>query len=599
MNKINDIHAYITQEENAYDIPVFIVDDYEWGMKEHVRLSTLYKNSRYSSGNSDDKPFKNIIRPILNVQYRAEGFDVKDIDLFVDSPKDYYKSFLVRKYHDKWARENDIDTFIDEMVESYVDYGGALVKNVNSSRPEVVPLRSLVFCDQTDILSSPIGIKHFYSPDQLKEMAEYGWGEESNGADATIDEVIVLAQNSKDFDKLKGKAVKTPGKYIEVYEVHGTLPKSYLDPEDDSEEYETQLQITTFYTDESGIKKGLTLFKGKEKESPFKLVLRDKIYGRALGLGGAEELFESQVWTNYDQIRMKAMLDAASKIVYKTTDQAFASRNNLNDIENNEILVIEAESDISQINTSPINLPAFQNNVAEWEAHAQTMGAANESIMGESPKSGTPFALQQLVTAESHSLHEYRKGKLATFLDEVYRDWIIPYIVKELQKEQEFIAELSLDELEAIADNLVVNESNSMVKEEILSGRLITKEDIEVYKQTVRDRFMKGDNKRFIKILNKELSKTPINVKTNIVGKQKYLAQMTDKLVNVFRQIIATPQVLDDPRMAKLFNEILESSGLSPVKYQRPRIEGGQPAEQPQQGQQTTEPLQELATNNQ
>ena len=596
MNKINDIHAYITLEENAYSIPITLVDGYEWGMKEHIMLSTLYKNSKYSTGNSDDKPYKNIIRPILNLQYRAEGFDVKDIDLYVDSPKDYYKSFLVKKYHDRWARDNGIDTFIDDMVESYVDYGGALVKNINDVKPEVIPLRSIVFCDQTDILSSPIGIKHFFSPDQLKEMAKFGWGDEDNGADTTIDELILLAQDTKNFDKLKGKTITTPGKYIEVYEIHGTLPKKFLDPEANDEDYETQLQITTFYTNESGIKTGLTLFKGVEKKSPFKLILRDKIYGRALGFGGAEELFEPQVWTNYDQIRMKAMLDSASKIIYKTTDQAFASRNNLEDVDNNEILVLDEASDFSQVDTTPRNLAIFQNNIAEWEAHAQTMGAANESIMGETPKSGTPFALQQLVTAESHSLHEYRKGKLATFLDEVYRDWVIPYIVTELQKDQQFIAELSLDELESIADNLVTNKTNEKIKEEILSGRIITKEEIEIFKTDTRDMFMKGDNKRFIKILKGELKKTPISVKTNIAGKQKYLAQMTDKLVNVFRQLIQTPQILDDPRMSKLFNEILESSGLSPVKYQKPRVEQQQP--QPQ-GNQSTEPLKTLAANNQ
>ena len=596
MNKINDIHAYITLEENAYSIPITLVDGYEWGMKEHIMLSTLYKNSKYSTGNSDDKPYKNIIRPILNLQYRAEGFDVKDIDLYVDSPKDYYKSFLVKKYHDRWARDNGIDTFIDDMVESYVDYGGALVKNINDVKPEVIPLRSIVFCDQTDILSSPIGIKHFFSPDQLKEMAKFGWGDEDNGADTTIDELILLAQDTKNFDKLKGKTITTPGKYIEVYEIHGTLPKKFLDPEANDEDYETQLQITTFYTNESGIKTGLTLFKGVEKKSPFKLILRDKIYGRALGFGGAEELFESQVWTNYDQIRMKAMLDSASKIIYKTTDQAFASRNNLEDVDNNEILVLDEASDFSQVDTTPRNLAIFQNNIAEWEAHAQTMGAANESIRGETPKSGTPFALQQLVTAESHSLHEYRKGKLATFLDEVYRDWVIPYIVTELQKDQQFIAELSLDELESIADNLVTNKTNEKIKEEILSGRIITKEEIEIFKTDTRDMFMKGDNKRFIKILKGELKKTPISVKTNIAGKQKYLAQMTDKLVNVFRQLIQTPQILDDPRMSKLFNEILESSGLSPVKYQKPRVEQAQ--SQPQ-GNQSTEPLKTLAANNQ
>lgn len=39
--------------------------------------------------------------------------------------------------------ENKIDTFIDEMTESYATYGGVLVRKTKSARPEVVDLRSL------------------------------------------------------------------------------------------------------------------------------------------------------------------------------------------------------------------------------------------------------------------------------------------------------------------------------------------------------------------------------------------------------------------------------------------------------------------------
>lgn len=574
---MQDIYSYIRSEESAYQtIPAKVIDGYEWLMSDHIKKSVFYKNSQYLSGKSDNKPYKNIMRPILNLQYRAEGFDVKDIVLFINDKINYFKSFLVRKFHDKWARENEIDTFIDEMVESYVDFGGALVKNVNTVRPEVVPLQRLAFCDQTDILSGPICEKHFYSPDQLKEMSEKGW--------ENIDEVIALAENyKKDTTQSQNKETKTPGKYIEIYEIHGMFPKWWLEGYDDgsdgSKEYVRQLHICTFYIGQDRSKHGITLYKGKEKELPYKLILRDKIYGRALGFGGAEELFEPQVWVNYDIIRMKGMLDAASKVIYQTADTAFANRNKTMNLDNGEILVYEENKPIAQINTQPVNIRIFENSVAEWEAHARQMGAATESIMGEQPASGTPFKLQELITAESHSLHEYRKGKLATFIDEVYRDWIIPYISREITKGQEFIAELDLEELQSVADSLVINESNKKVKEKILNGELIYPEEVEAYKQTVKDEFMKAGSKRFIEILKGEMKNAPIDVFVNVAGKQKDLAGVTDKLVNVFRQMLSTynPQtgsfaIFDDPRMSKVFNEILESSNLSPIDfYQKPK----------------------------
>src|SRR3990167_7358834 len=217
----NDIYSYILEQEVAFRLPVRIMENYEWSAYEHINTTVLYKNSTYKTGKDDNKPFKNINRPILNLQYRAEGFDVKDIVLFINDKYKYFKSFLVKKYHEIWARLNNLDTFIDEMVESYVDFGAALAKDVNKIRPEIVPLQRLVFFDQTDILSGPICEKHFYAPDQLKEMEKKGW--------KNIEDVIVLSKQEKQDNSMGKVQIKTPGKYIEVYEIHGVFPDAWLD----------------------------------------------------------------------------------------------------------------------------------------------------------------------------------------------------------------------------------------------------------------------------------------------------------------------------------------------------------------------------------
>ena len=580
--KTENVYDLITSEESAYQTTMNpVVEGWEWNMWEHIKLTILYKNTQLSTGKDDNKPVKNITLPILRLQYRAEGFDVKDIVLYADSPKEYWKSFLIKKFHDKWARDNHIDTFIDEMVESYVDFGGALVKNINKVRPEVVPLQRLAFVDQTDIMSGPICEKHFYSVDQLKDMEKQGWGNESNGATGTVDDVIVLSESEKEQTQMiGGKKVQTPSKYIKVYELHGIFPKWWLgdkyetgsyDEKAPENEYIRQIHIITFYTDESGNSQGICLFKGKERELPYKLVLRDKIYGRALGLGGAEELFEPQVWTTYDLIRIKGLLDAAAKVLYQTTDKTFSTRNKTDGLDNGEILVTAPNTNLVQINTTPVNIALFERSLAEWEAHAQQLGGANDAILGESPTAGTPFKLQELVVQQSQALHEYRKGQLATFLAEIYDEWIIPYISREIPKGQEFLSELELDELQFVADALVINQSNKLIKEQILSGEEVKPEIIESYKQIVRDEFMKGGNKKFIEIFEGEFKSVPMSVDVNIAGKQKDLSAYTDKLVNIFRQLIAAPGILDDPRMAKIFNQILEASGLSPIDfYQKP-----------------------------
>lgn len=578
MQIAQDIYSYITSEETAYAGKVQVLGEYEWSMRDHIELSVLYKNSTYKTGKDDNKPFKNITRPILNLQYRAEGFDVKDIELFVDNSEDFFKSFLIKKFHERWARENNIDTFIDNMVESYVDFGGALLKKTADAVPEVVPMQSIAFVDQTDILSGPICLKHFYSPEQLKEKGKVGWGNEANGASISIEELITLSLDSKVKDRNDGLSTKTPGKYIEIYEIHGALPEQYLDEDEEYTEdykYIPQMQIVGYYADQKGNKQGVCLYKKEEKESPFKLILRDPIYGRALGLGGAEELFESQVWVNFDVIRIKSMLDSASKVILQTDDQSFERRNKLDEVENNEILVLEEGKRIGQIDTFPRNINLFDKSISDWENHGRQMGGAQEAIMGDAPKSGTPFKSIEFQAAESHSLHEYRKGKLATFLDEVYRDWIIPHIAREASKKQEFLAELDLKEMQEVVDMLTENRANEIIKGRILAGETIFPEEIEIAKEKVKSRFTKG-NKKLLKVLGDELKDAPVSIKINIAGKQEYLARRVDKLVNIFRQVVSNPQVLANPPIADLFNNIIEASGLSPIDFsgldEQPRL---------------------------
>ena len=103
---------------------------------------------------------------------------------------------------------------------------------------------------------------------------------------------------------------------------------------------------------------------------------------------------------------------------------------------------------------------------------------------------------------------------------------------------------------------------------------------------------MAKGNKRFFKIFKDELKDTPLEIFTNIAGKQKNLALLTDKVVNVLRQFIATPEIRNDPEMVRLLNTILESSGMSPIMFGPSRTQ--QIPQQIQQGGGGIEPLQAL-----
>ena len=95
-----DIFDFVIEQEAGFSKPISLVDGWNWNWKTHIRRSLLYKNSQFEEANDDrkDRPFKNIVRPILNVQYRTEGFDVKDIELYV---RNFTKTGL---WKTRWTR---------------------------------------------------------------------------------------------------------------------------------------------------------------------------------------------------------------------------------------------------------------------------------------------------------------------------------------------------------------------------------------------------------------------------------------------------------------------------------------------------------------
>lgn len=573
----NNIFDYIVAQEANYKRPVPINDVWNWSMADHIKTSDLYNNSQLLRGKNDFTPVKNITRPILNLQHRTEDVELKDVQIYVDDPDKYHLSFLVKKYHDDvFVQENDLDTFFDELNVSRIDFGGGLSKQLTKPSPEVVPLQSIAFCDQTDMLSGPIGIKHYYSPDQLLEMGDKGWGKTENGATISLDALITLSREEKKDNNTNNQVAQTPGRYIKIYEVHGNLPKMFFDRSDTSGKYETRICICAFYQKkDSQEKQGVILYTAPEKKSPFKLIKRDPVYGRALGFGGAEELFEPQVWVNYDMIRMQRMLDSASITILKASgvnSAVIATKQNITDLDNNEIIDVGEGGDLTQVDTFPRNLRLFENSVAQWEQHAKDMGAAQDPIQGKEPSAGTPFSSLIEQVRQGMGLHEYRRGQFAKHIEEIYQDWIIPHIQKKITEGFKFLSTLSLEELTYVREALVNNLAEKRVKELVLEeGKSVTDEEREVFKQLISEQFKKKGNKHFLEALKGEFKDMTLAVKVNVAGKSKNLSAIVDKITNLWRFAFSNPdgfaRVMQIPGMAKGWNEILEFSNLSPIDF--------------------------------
>ena len=595
--KIPEIYSYILQEESNYKterVPLS-TNWRDWNMREHVDRSFTLLNSRFYQGAQDyRRPFNNIILPIRNVNLRSEGFDVKDAQLYVDNPDHYHLSAIARKFHNWWARDNKIDTAIDESVESYFDYGLTLLKNVNEARPEVIQLQQIAFCDQTDVMSGPICLKHNLSIAELMDMKGKWYSKE-------VDRAILAAKFMKNIDPADDDTSKTPGKYVAVYELEGMFPESWLGAEklgeewQDTGKYSLQTHIVTYYLSplDNTTKVGICLFKGKRSKTIFKALKRDSIHGRACGRGGIEELFHPQIWTNYSELQISQMLEAVSKVVLKSNKKKIAQNNNFSSIKQGTVIDLDGDGTLEQVNIQPINKAAFDGFINKWEQVARTIGSASDPQLGLNPVSGTPLGTTEIVTQQGIGMHEYRQGQIASFWQEVYRDWSIPHIQREINKDYKWLEDLSLDELQEFAKKIVTKQSNKVIKKSYLSGKLMWEEESAIKKAAMMDVFMSDGNKRFLEIVKGEFNNLPLDIEVSIMNKQKNLAENVSKLNNLFR-ILFTPGAIQSiqqtPELMSLLNEILEGSGMSPLKYgvgasSQPVVSPMQPGQGQSQGQ--------------
>jgi len=555
---------YIKMQENAFRVDrVPLTRSKSWSMYEHIERCTNVANAWFNRGSNEDglRPYNDIVTPIIDVAFRSEGFDVKDIVPFVNDSDSYHLSLIVKKYHPQWARKNELDTFIDEVVENSIIYDLVVVKDINNTRPEVIDIKTIAFCDQTDIMAGPICIKHNYT---IAELVEFK-GKWDNDK---IDQAIVMSLYEKKEPLANDQSIKTPGKYVEVYELRGNLPESWIYPDAKPFEYCSQMHIVCYYTDNEGKSQGITLYKGKDKplSDRFKTLKIDTVRskGRACGRSIVERLFEPQVWNNYAGIKLKEMIDNSVNLLQ--TDSEEYGNQKISSLKNNTILKHEPGRPISRVDMNMQNIPTIQNFQIGQENQAQKLGSASDASLGKNPVSGTPFSTTNALLQQGEGTHEYRQGKIATFFSDVlYRDLILGYLVKDLNKGDTFSEVLSLDELQEVAEIISNSKSAKKEREIILSGRAVTREEIDSYKYVFKQDFLKGDSRKFFKEFKDAFKEVPIKVFVNISSKQKNMAANADKLSNLISTFLQAG--IPFTGMSKAINELLENSGLSPINF--------------------------------
>ncbi len=565
---MKNIYGYIKSMENEYiSRPITIVDGYDFSQYETLRKCELYSNSRYVSGPKDSlgrkKRFFNIVNGKKDIAKRATDLDTKDIRIKTDEPDDFTRVYILEKKVRNWMEESNFAKFLNNAGETRPKYGGVLAKktvNKGKLNIDVVEWRNTI-TDQTDIIEGCIVEKHFYTPSKLSKM---------RGVWDNIDDALALATDNK-TSMTTGQEIKTPGKYIEIYEFHGDIPRSLVEEGAKEDEYARYFIICAGATkqDTKGEQytSSVTLFSAEEKENPYKYLPWDKVPGRALGKGIIEEGFEAQEGVNDAKMKELQAMEIASKIIFKTDDNK-VSKNALTDMDNGDVVKVSKGSDLTQVNTMSSSIPAFDNLVESWKAQFESATSTFAAISGETLPSGTPYRLGAVMNQEAGSIFDYRREEFGIWIGEIMEDWVLPHLLRDIKNGDTFLAEFSPDELKRIDDSFISKHLAQTIIEENMAGRFVPPEMVAQEIDKLKENLRATGKHRFLDIPKGYFDKIQTKISFETTGEQRNKAAMLETLSNIFQATAANPTVLQDPQLKKIFERLMEVAGINPIEIE-------------------------------
>ena len=578
----NDIYSYIRHQEYLYRSGSTKISKYvDHSLSETVQTVYAYINSKHISGEKDslgrDKPFFNIVTAARNIWFRATSLDRKDIKIRETDSDHVISSFIATIKLQDWMRRERFGVFLKEWGLSLATFGSAVTKFVLKNGklvPFVVPWDKII-CDTIDFASNPKIEIFEYTASQLREHPEY----DQDVVESLINSPMIRMSITQELQDVKPY-------YFKIYEAHGMFPVSYLTKdtdkyrEGDEKRYSQQMHVVAYTrTATNGKYNDFCLFKGREAKDSYRCdsLLRED--GRTLGIGAVEHLFQAQWMVNHNHKSIKDQLDLASKIMWQTSDPDFVGLNVLASIEQGTILTHKVNEPLTAVPNSTFNTNQLQEEANAWRSIGNEASGITDAMIGVRPSQGTSWRMQNLQLEEAQALFDVMKENKALALEDMLREWIIPFIKTQLKDSRQIVATLESHEVKKIDSMYVPQEATKR------------------YNRKVIDHVLKTNGKRPIGIdMNSELQQ--VQAEQNSSGNVRYLkpsdidgktwkeifkdlewdveVMITDEAsddnatlqtLNTALQMVLNPAYATSPQAQMIVGKILQTvSGLSPLE---------------------------------
>ena len=580
----------------------------EWSLYENIEKIDAYLSSKHTSGEFDsmgrEKPFMNIVTASRNIWYRATDLDRKNVKIRPTKSSDDMIVFIATAHLQEWMRRERFGVFLNDWGRTLASYGSAISKFVEKNgklTPSVMAWNRMIV-DPVDF-DNNLKIEVLeYTEAQLRQHPGY---------DQEMVDKLVETKKARETAGLQNKDNRAD--FIKLYEVHGNLALSHLTgkPEDDNT-YVDQMQVVSFVASkENGKFDDFVLFKGKEKRCPYMISHLIEEDGRTQGIGAVEHLFDAQWMVNHSVKSIKDQLDLASKLFFQTSDGNFLGQNAIESIETGDVMIHAPNEPLTQVNNGSHDITSQQNFASMWKVLGQEITSTPDSLMGSNQPSGTAWRQVEALQMEASSLFELMTENKGLAVEDMLREFVIPFLKKKMDTGEEIAATLKQYDIDKIDSRYVANKAteltNKLIVELALSDEMPTPEDQALLQEVAEkgiDATIKsqGNTRYFIpsevedKTWKEILKDLEWDVEVDITGEPRDTQNLMATLNTTLGIVAGLGGQPMPEEMKVIFNKILEMTGaLSPIELSALPNKGI--TEQPQEPQLASPPVEPLQGN--
>lgn len=586
-------------KENFLKKSIEIVPGLTHNQYEVVKRTYFYQHNQFESGptdeNGDPKYFYDLVTDRNDDASKNIDLDTSDCYIKAETEAAQLKSWLLRREFMGYAKESGFGMKLNELADDLPAFGTVVWKKVKLSdgRTDVQGVELINLMNDPGVKSLKDGVvieRHVLTQSDLWSYKSWDQHEvqEMINCNQTIARVGFLDTNQSSVNGSFATQVDEYTPFYEVYEFWGEIPRSMYEkykrggkprvqkrgePAVQSSgaiesPYQGELNDSVYVMAvvsgvDSGQKESVLFCKEVNRNLfPYKEVHFRRRKGRWLGVGNYEACFDLTEKANEITNRYFSSLRIALLHLYQTRDKSHV-KNMLSDLLDGDLVV--SKSEITAIPTEIRGAADYVNEMRMIEAKADRICKSLEVVTGQNLPSNTPFKLgaQQLVSATK--FFDKVQENMGLFLEDVFNEWLLKDFGESLTEEHILDILDDADDMEVYYTTKRKIFQYDVMKRYILEhNEMPTAENLQLVGELVLDQVKKSPKQ--VRIEREYFTNFKYSVKMVITGENNRKKENLDTLSETYQVTAANPAALQDPRLMKLLNMILEESGYSPLQ---------------------------------